>query len=567
MQNRLFLGFFMTLLLFSCATAGKKSDAPVGPGDSAAVFFKEGKKLLELPAKNRFFKLLNQYGDKYTDETENLLLMYAEKEQMLVSYYKGKNDLFQMVFHFNNLNSASTLSPSSVRRFYRDLITRLRSGGYESTARYYSIEQKLSGITGNNGVPISSILDYEKILAEVDVDFSYKSKLDFVRKDATLGSGFLISPTNVLTAYHVVEDVFDKNTLKYDIHVKIGDRSFDNVKVTAWDSLTDIAILRLPESVPLAYDVLGLLGDSTGLRQGDEVYCLGHHSGYTSTLTKGIISATYRKAPEVGSWLQVDANITGGASGGLLIGKDLRIYGMIVAGILYEDINFIVPSQTILEVVDRLMHNISINRPWLGLLLHEDRYRKANVTIMDIFPSSPLHGLGVEAEDVLYEINGQKIDTIDHAQKIINSLQAGNLVRLVIKNKKQQLKSLWVLLERRPEYAVYNATVHFNRISSLYPYFGFRIDENSSFKRGVNILGKNLAIVFYKVTQVEKDTFMDYMGVKPGDHIGFIDDYFKNKTRYIEVIHIPQSININAIDNIFDFIYRMRKDKYDENIL
>jgi len=565
-KTRILLLILLISMLLSCMTPGGKQTAEEDYND-ANGYLAQGMKLLELPAADKFFALLNTQGNKFKTETDKLISLFSEKERMLVLYYREKGDLFQMLFHFNNLDSAVKLSQTEKERFYNKFINELKLKGYESTALYYSIEHGDNTELNKKGVPMSSLLDYNKILVEINVDRLYTAKYDLLRKDYTFGSGFLISGKHVITAYHIVEDIFNQDTLEYTIHVKIADESFENVELMSWDSLTDIAILKLPESVSLAYDVLGLLGDSTQLRQGDEVYCLGHHSGYTSTLTKGIVSATQRKAPEVGNWLQVDANITGGASGGFLLGKDLRIYGMIVAGLLYEDINFIVPSHTILEVVDRLLHNQALNRPWLGVLLEEQKYKKGNIKIIDIFPSSPLHSLGIEADDILYEINYQRIDTIEQAQKIINLLQAGNLIHLSIQKPDEELKSFWVLLERRPEYAVYNATIQFNRISSLYPHFGFRIDKFKTFRKIINILGRNLEILFYEVVQVKQGSVLDYVGVNPGDHIGFIDDYFRYKTRYIEIIHIPQGLDFNKVENIFEFIYRMRKEKYDENIL
>jgi S1-C subfamily serine protease len=560
------LALLLFSVLLSCITPGERQTAEEDYID-ANSYLAEGMKLLELSAPDKFFTLLNTYGNKFEQETEKLISLFSEKQRMLVLYYREKGDLFQMLFHFNNLNSTTELSQTEKDRFYSRFINELELKGYESTARYYRIKYGNHAEARNKAVPMSSLLDYNNILVEINIDRSYTAKYDLTKKDSSFGSGFLISGEHVLTAYHIVEHVFNKDTLEYTIHVQFGEKSFENVELMSWDSLTDIAVLRLPEKVSLAYDVLGLLGDSTKLCQGDEVYCLGHHSGYTSTLTKGIVSARQRKAPEVGTWLQVDANITGGASGGLLLGKDLRIYGMIVAGLLYEDINFIVPSHTILEVVDRLLDNQTINRPWLGVLLEEQKHEKGDIKIIDVFPSSPLNSMGVGENDILYKINGQKIETIEQAQNIINSLQAGNLIHLHIKKPDDEILDFWVLLKRRPEYAVYNATIQFNRISSLYPHFGFRIDENKAHRRTVQILGRNIEIVFYQVVQIKQGSFLDYMGVTVGDYIGFIDDYFRYKTRYIEVIHIPKDIDFNKVEDIFEFIYRMRKEKYDENIL
>ena len=105
----------------------------------------------------------------------------------------------------------------------------------------------------------------------------------------------------------------------------------------------------------MPYSFYQLLGNSDSLKQGFPIYVMGHHLRLTSTLTKGIISASTRRAPEVGTWIQVDTNVGPGASGGMLIGEDKLIYGVIVAGIIYNT-NFAVPSNTILQILlTRLM--------------------------------------------------------------------------------------------------------------------------------------------------------------------------------------------------------------------
>jgi S1-C subfamily serine protease len=209
----------------------------------------------------------------------------------------------------------------------------------------------------------------------------------------------------------------------------------EDVSVASYDALTDIALLELREAQPFPFKISEMFGDSTSLKQGFSVYCLAHHNKLSSTLTRGIVSAVSRKAPEVGNWIQIDANVTPGASGGLLIGEDLKVYGMVVAGLLFEDINFAVPSQSIFEVLDRLKAGQPLKRPWLGLLLEQPRHKTWDPKIIEVFPSSPLSQLKVDENAILMEINHQRILTITQAQEMINSLEAGNIVHIKIENR------------------------------------------------------------------------------------------------------------------------------------
>lgn len=556
------------ILLFSGCASQKQTVIEEQPEVEIKVpVLEKGRELLALPAENLFFSALAQY--KVTDpaDAEQLLEEYKEKQEKFFIHALENEQYSDSWFYYNNLLAFDKPDEEKIDGFFDYLITNYENTGYEGTSRYLSL--MLGNEIEEQESPFKRITSYQDILVEIYVNRIYEDKYKIERKNNSFGSGFLINNTQIITAFHILESCFAVNTKNYTIYIKKDDKIINKIIIKGWDSLTDIALLEMKdEEFKMPEDFLTLLGNSSKLKQGDEIYCLGHHSGLTSTLTKGIVSATERHAPEVGTWIQIDANVTPGASGGIAIGVDRKIYGMIVAGVAFEDLNFIVPSNLILSVIDRLSNGKQIKRPWIGLLLEEYWNKKGDITIADVFPTSPLHMYNARRGDKLLEINNQPVESIKQAQEIINGLFAGNLVHIKIKSNSGE-KDCWVLLERRPDYPIYNATLDYNKLSSLYPHFGFAVDDDNIIRKNISFKGSVIYLNFYKILHIRPFSVLDNKGVKTGDTIGFLSDYFINRTRYIDVLHIPENKNLDKIDNIdiYDFIYELEKGAYDENIL
>ncbi len=481
--------------------------------------------------------------------------------------WSSRGEYFRVWSAVNNMRAVRKLDPREEIRLFGELIEGFRTTNRPNTQKYLQLRLGLEQPATAAALP--SVPEYHRLLVEILVDRSYKGPGGLIRRDypGAYGTGFLVDSRHVLTAFHVVEGVYQEETQEANILVKGGEKILEHAEILSSDSLSDLAVLELPEPLPMPYRIHDLLGNSDALVQGFGIHCLGHSRGYASSLTRGIVSAVKRRAPEVGSWLQMDADVSPGASGGLVIGDDSHIYGMVVTGYLGEGINFAVPSMAILGAVDRMLEGRDIRRPWLGLLLSESWREKGQVEIIDLFPTSPVRACGIEVGDRLLELDHEPVERIPQAQEMLYDLEAGTWVHLKVQKEDGRQLDRWVRLARRPDYAIYNATREGNRLSSLYPHFGFEVNPDGLRTERVYVKNRLVSLTFYEVRRVHADSFLASRGVKPGDLLGFIDDHFEDRTRYLQVLHLPKGKSLKDLEEVSDYVYSMIRRHTDANIL
>jgi len=180
------------------------------------------------------------------------------------------------------------------------------------------------------------------------------------------GSGVIISPRGeAVTNWHVVDKAVEIRCLLFDGQAKYA-------KAVGSDKDTDLALLKLDmsadETIPCAK-----LGDSSRLQEGDFVMAMGAPWGLSRSVSIGIISSTRRYLPENSQyslWLQSDASISPGNSGGPLINTLGEVIGINSRGVLFGgDIGFAIPSSTVECIVSQLREHGKVNWSWLGLQL------------------------------------------------------------------------------------------------------------------------------------------------------------------------------------------------------
>ncbi len=270
------------------------------------------------------------------------------------------------------------------------------------------------------------------------------------------GSGFVIDPSGyVVTNNHVVANATD-------IEVSFSDGKKLPAKLIGRDELTDVALLKVQSPKPLPSVKFG---DDTRARVGDWVLAVGNPFGLGGTVTAGIISA--RGRDEVGGtqytdYLQIDASINRGNSGGPTFDMSGRVIGMNTAIFSPSGgsvgIGFAIPSSTVQRVVEELKKSGSVTRGWLGVQiqsLSEDSAEALGLPntngaiVAEVIEGSPAQKAGVKQGDVVLKMNGTQIKDNKDLSRKVAGLQVGQTASFTIWRDNKEI-NVSVTIAKRP---------------------------------------------------------------------------------------------------------------------
>lgn len=247
------------------------------------------------------------------------------------------------------------------------------------------------------------------------------------------GSGFIIDAKGlVLTNYHVI-----KGADEIKVTLKDG-RKLDG-QVIGKDASLDLAVIEVK-----AKDLPTLkLGDSSKIRPGEWVIAIGNPYGFANTVTAGIVSATGRTLKNLGkdNLIQTDTPINPGNSGGPLLNYKGEVIGINVAIVSgAQSIGFAIPINAAKEVLEMLVKEGKVVRPWLGIYMRDVDEKVAayldlpiaeGVVITDVVKDSPASKMGVKKYDVIRAIDKKKIKTSSEIQEIVKKKKVG--ARITVK--------------------------------------------------------------------------------------------------------------------------------------
>ena len=249
-----------------------------------------------------------------------------------------------------------------------------------------------------------------------------------------------------------------------DIRVEVTDSRFFAVEVVGRDSLSDVAVLRIDaEDLPTL-----TLGDSDQLREGEWVMAIGHPLGYAHSVTMGTVSALGRKrfGPEYGSFIQTDAALNKGNSGGALVNLRGELVGINTA-ITSNDggnigIGFAIPINLVKHVAEQLIEHGEVRRGLLGVHIRDLEPLLAEamgldntqgVLIGQVRPGQAADKAGVKRDDIVLEVDGQPVHNAVDLRSQIGRTAPGVEVELLVLRDGER-KRIKVELESRTEEAL-----------------------------------------------------------------------------------------------------------------
>jgi len=281
------------------------------------------------------------------------------------------------------------------------------------------------------------------------------------------GSGFFVQSDGLLlTNKHVV----DRDDVSYTVVTNDGKKH--TAKVLARDPVNDLALVKIDGS---GYPVLSL-GDSAQVKLGQTAVAIGNALGeFSNTVSKGIISGLSRSitaqggvsGPEnLSGLIQTDAAINPGNSGGPLLNLRGEVIGIntAVAGGA-QNIGFALPINLGKGVVSQYQKNGKISYPFLGvryMLITPEFAKQQNLGVdygalivrgqsaqdLAVVPGSPADKAGLRENDIILEVNGQKITPDNTLDKLITGLKVGDKVTMKVYSKGQTRNVAVTLGER-----------------------------------------------------------------------------------------------------------------------
>ena len=328
----------------------------------------------------------------------------------------------------------------------------------------------------------------------------------------SLGSGVVIDEAGyLLTNDHVVRRA-DKIGVKFCTGTNVY-----SATVVASDPKSDVALLKLNAPPGEKFKAIQFAREDD-LLLGETVLALGNPFGLGGSVTRGILSSKSRVLPKEGepldipNWLQTDAPINMGNSGGPLVNVRGELIGINVAvlnqveGHLAQGIGFAIPIRRVLEALSDIFPTEFVKSYWFGARV---KVGTTPLVISGVQPQSPAGKAGLKAGDAILEVNGKAPKSfIDFADLL--AAGAASEERLAIR---RGAAGKELAVELVPEKSVFNAGMVRERLGLNLEELTPRVAASYGVGAGDGLL----------VTGVEENSQAATAGLQPGMLVTGID--------------------------------------------
>lgn len=273
------------------------------------------------------------------------------------------------------------------------------------------------------------------------------------------GSGVIYTSDGyILTNNHVVRNATD-------IEVTLTDNRTFKAEVVGTEPKADVAILKIKSNNLPTLD----LADSDQIEIGDWVLAIGNPFELRSTITAGIVSAKGRNiellpgSDAIETFLQTDAAVNPGNSGGALVDANGRLVGINTAissemGV-FAGYSFAIPVNLAKRIADDIIEYGTYQRPYLGINLYNLDNDLADelglsfsqgVVVSKVFTGSSAKEAGIQSNDVIVKVADKNIRNASELQEAIGRSKVGDQIKVKIYRDRKP-KELMVRLGSKPE--------------------------------------------------------------------------------------------------------------------
>ncbi|MCL6273062.1 trypsin-like peptidase domain-containing protein [Muricauda sp. 2012CJ35-5] len=257
------------------------------------------------------------------------------------------------------------------------------------------------------------------------------------------GSGVIISPDGyIVTNNHVIDNATQ-------LEVTLNNKKTYDAEVIGTDSNSDIALLKIDVDNPLPYLAFG---NSDNARVGEWVLAVGNPFSLTSTVTAGIVSAKARSLGRNQSFIQTDAAVNPGNSGGALVNTNGDLIGINTAITSqtgsYVGYAFAVPSNIAKKVVEDIMEFGNVQRGLLGISAANVNSRAAiemglneieGVYVSQVSEDSGAADAGLQEGDIIKQVDNIKVRKFSELTGYLSSKRPGDTIEVTVDREGRRL--------------------------------------------------------------------------------------------------------------------------------
>ena len=350
----------------------------------------------------------------------------------------------------NSSSNISTSNSSSTQS--NGYVTQTSLSNYSDTA-VYAANKILPSIVG------------------IKIEYTVNTQSFFGRSSSSTatasGSGIIISDDGyILTNNHVVSSSTSESNSYYQITdagkvtvTLFGDETEYEAKIVGQDEQTDLAVIKIEKTGLTKAD----FADSDSVKVGEFAMADGNPVNMDSTVTTGIVSAVNRKITDSDgktyTCIQTDAAINSGNSGGALVNSEGKVIGintLKLSGTGIEGIGFAIPINSTTDITSQLIQYSKVKRPFIGISgidLNAETAKTYNlvegVYVKSVEDFSAAEKAGLKAGDVIIEVEGKSIKTMNELNEVKNSHKIGDELKLKI-NRDGTEKEITLTLGEQP---------------------------------------------------------------------------------------------------------------------